>query len=128
MAIAAEIVQAWFSGHAPDALASEVEFRDMTDPTMRLVGPGAVSKYLNGFYGAFETSGARIGKVYPCGEDTAVVEFTFWGRQQRAPLGAIAAGGRDADLPICALYRTQEGKICSITIYYNAATLNTQLA
>ncbi|HYG58524.1 MAG TPA: ester cyclase [Symbiobacteriaceae bacterium] len=127
MSGAMEVLQGWFHGHGQDALAPEVVFRDMTAPDLVLRGPAAVEQFLHGFYGAFEASGARPARAHAAGEETVVMEFTFWGRNQKKALGAIPPAGKDAELPICAVYQVRRGKIDEITIYYNAAALITQL-
>lgn len=127
METAAQVLKRWFGGHGTDALAPDVVFRDMTSPELQLFGPEAVDHFLHSFYGAFEKSGATPVRLHEAGTETVVMEFTFWGKNQQQALGAIPAAGKDAELPICAVYQVREGKIREITIYYNAATLVRQL-
>lgn len=127
MSQATEVLNEWFAGHGKGALADNVVFRDMSYPIREVRGPEAVEEFLAGLYGAFEESGARTGRVHEAGEDTVVIEFTFWGRGLKHGMGPVMGAGSEGEMPICAVYQVHDGKITEISVYHDTHALLAQL-
>lgn len=96
---------------------------------MTFTGPEGFKEFLQNWDSAFPDGKLEI-KNIQAGEDFAVCEFLGTGTHTgtfRTPDGDIEATGKRGEIPMCNVYRIENGKIVSQTGYYDAATFMKQL-
>lgn len=98
-----------------------------TDQARNLVmkGRDETVEWLGAWKTAFSEGRAELTSCLDAG-DWTIARFRGVGRND-GPFAGLPATGRQLDVPFCELLRWRDGKIVEGEIYYDAATIMTQL-
>jgi steroid delta-isomerase-like uncharacterized protein len=92
-------------------------------------GPEGCRRFLEGWANGFPESRVEIQNLHP-GEDFVVCEGMFRGTHTGplvGPAGEIQATGRSVEIPFCQVHEIKDDKFVSCRLYFDAATLLSQL-
>lgn len=120
-----ELIQEYLSDHDPEYVADTAVFRDM--PTGEVVvGPDAIGARLYELYHvAFPGAVAADPRLHAANE-SAVLEFTFTGKNT-GPFAGLGPTDRSVSVPMCVVYDIADQRIAGIRVYYDSATMMSQL-
>jgi limonene-1,2-epoxide hydrolase len=121
-----QVVMSYLQTRDPQLLSDEAEFFDITtgQPT---VGREAITQMQNDFFGQAFT-GTLLQPVTVIAADTGyvVVEFTFAGSNTGA-FRNNPATNFPVSVPMVGIFQVENGQIVNGRLYYDAATIETQL-
>lgn len=119
------VVLDYLAEHNPDLVAEDAVFIDHSLPAP-VVGPDAIGALLYEMYHvAFPGAAGVDRRVHAC-DQVVTLEFTFTGRNDGPFMGSPGTG-HQVSVPMCAVYELAHGKITEIRLYYDSATLMSQL-
>ncbi|MGD2157835.1 MAG: ester cyclase [Anaerolineales bacterium] len=108
-----------------ELMREDATFRDFT-LEKPVVGRETISELINNMYNvSFPGAQAEFRNVI-AGEESVVLEFTFRG-VHRGELMGIPPTGNTVEIPMCAVYDLKDGMIQRGRLYYDGATMASQL-
>ena len=120
-----QVVQTYLDDHSPELIAEDAVMNDHGSGEL-ISGSDAIGERLYQMYEVvFPNAEAKL-RSLSGGDGVVTLEFDFVGTNEGPFLG-MPPTGNDVDVPMCVVYKVDEGRIQTIDVYFNAMTMMSQL-